>query len=116
MNYIRIFVGKQKVENKDYPIDISGDTQFDEIIDIIHNKIHELVQSNHIHQMSMIQTIKIGSSPNLKNYVHGPLRDIVPITNPLFIDVQMNEYRSGFGLPLGGTKRRKHKRKTKRRC
>jgi len=71
MNYIRIFVGKQKVENKDYPIDISGDTQFDEIIDIIHNKIHsiKIIQDDiTYHYSPKTQTFQIKSTPKSDIY------------------------------------------------
>ena len=105
MNYMRIFVGKQKVENKDYPMDITGDTPSHEIVDLVRDKVDALKRSGDIPVRSMIQIIKIDSSPNLM-VLDRPLRNIVPITDPLFIDVYLP--------PLGGTKRRKRKRKTRR--
>ena len=106
MNYMRIFVGKQKVENKDYPMDITGDTPSHEIVDLVRDKVDALKRSGDIPVRSMIQIIKIDSSPNLM-VLDRPLRNIVPMTDPLFIDVYLPS--------SGGTKRRKHIRKTRRR-
>lgn len=114
-SFIRIFFKRQgdisqKIENKDYPIDVTIHTQSDQILDLIQDKVDELKEDGLIPRRAMIQRIKVEpNDTNLIPHMNGrPLTMVLhEISDPLFFDVYVTQN-------AGGSRRKRKRSKSSR--